>query len=221
VAAPGPLHLYIINQYKPCQNGQDKHKPTFTTQTTNKTTMKKIVLAAASFLSFGITANAQNASGSASQTIQIGITNALEITFTGSGTATGATVNLPFVSVTDYASGVESTAQQLKVRSNRNFSVTVKSGTPNFTVTNAGVTTTSSMPVSGVLAVKVASNQTNGTVAPGFEGFGNLTTTAQNMINNGEKGGNQTFSVLYKATPGFTYPAGTYATDVVYTATQQ
>jgi hypothetical protein len=190
-------------------------------QTNKQQVMKKIIIIAASLVSFGFAANAQNATGSATQTVQLGLTNALEITFTGSGTAVGATVTLPFSSVSDYASGVESSAQQLKVRSNKNFSVTVKSSTANFTVTNAGVTTASSMPVSGVLAVKVASNQTNGTIATGFDGFSNLTSTAQNMINNGEKGGNQTFSVQYKATPGFAYPAGVYATDVVYTATQQ
>jgi hypothetical protein len=41
------------------------------------------------------------------------------------------------------------------------------------------------------------------------------------MINSASKGGNQTFEVKYKATPGFAYPAGTYTTDVVYTATQE
>jgi hypothetical protein len=183
--------------------------------------MKKIIIIAASFVSFGFAANAQNATGSATQTVQLGLSNALEIIFTGSGTATGATVALPFNSVGDYASGVESSAQQLKVRSNKNFSITVNAGAPNFNVTNSGVTSASTMPVSGVLAVKVASNQTNGTVDAGFEGYGNLTSSAQNMISNGEKGGNQTFSIQYKATPGFAYPAGIYATDVTFTATQQ
>ena len=184
--------------------------------------MKKIILIAASFVSFGFAASAQtNATGTATQTVQLGLTNALEITFTGSSSATGATVALPFNNVTDYANGVESASQQLKVRSNKNFSVTVKASAANFTVTNAGVTSASTMPVSGVLAVKVASNTTGGTIGTGFDGFGNLTNTAQNMITNGEKGGNQLFSVQYKATPGFAYPAGTYATDVVYTATQQ
>ncbi len=41
------------------------------------------------------------------------------------------------------------------------------------------------------------------------------------LISNGQNGGNQTFSVMYNATPGFAYPAGTYTVDVVYTATQQ
>ncbi|MBL7683508.1 MAG: hypothetical protein JNK00_10655, partial [Flavipsychrobacter sp.] len=47
-----------------------------------------------------------------------------------------------------------------------------------------------------------------------------LTSTAANLLTNCNNGGNQTFSVMYEATPGFAYPAGTYTVDVVYTATQ-
>ncbi|MBS1688550.1 MAG: peptidoglycan-binding protein LysM, partial [Bacteroidetes bacterium] len=50
--------------------------------------------------------------------------------------------------------------------------------------------------------------------------YSTLTSTAQNLISNATYGGNQTFSVQYNATPGFAYPAGTYTTSVVYTATQ-
>ena len=183
--------------------------------------MKKIIFIAASLVSFGFAANAQNATGTATQTVQLGLTNALEITFTGSSSATGATVALPFTTVNDYANGVESASQQLKVRSNKNFSVTVKANAANFTITTGGVTSASTMPVAGVLGLKVASNQAGGTIAGSFAEYAGLTSTAQNLLTNADKGGNQTFSVQYKATPGFAYPAGTYATDVVYTATQQ
>ena len=52
-----------------------------------------------------------------------------------------------------------------------------------------------------------------------------LSSTAQapaaSILTGASNGNNQTFSVKYKATPGFAYPAGVYAVDVTYTATQQ
>ena len=184
--------------------------------------MKKIILIAASLVSFGFAANAQtNASGTATQTVNLALSNALEITFTGSGTNIGTTVSLPFTTVNDYANGVESGAQELKVRSNKNFSINVKSSAANFTTSTNGVTTASTMPVSGILNLLVSSNNTAGTIANGFAAYTSLTASSQDLITNASKGGAQTFSVKYKATPGFAYPAATYSTDVIYTATQQ
>jgi len=185
--------------------------------------MKKIIIAFTAILGFATISNAQtNASGTASQTVQLALSNALEITFTGNGSATGGLVTIPFTTVNDYANGVSSAAQEIKVRSNKNFGVTVKTSTAYFSVTNAGVTTTSTMPAS-VLGIEVSANATGGSIASGFSSsaFNSLSATAANLITNATYGGNQTFSVMYKATPGFAYPAGTYATDVVYTATQQ
>lgn len=185
--------------------------------------MKKIIIAAMAAIGFTTVSNAQsNASGNAQQTVQLALSNALEITFTGNGSATGATVSIPFTSVDDYANGVESSAQQIKIRSNKNFGVTVNTSAAYFSVTNSGVTTTSTMPTS-VLGVEVSANGTGGSIASGFSAsaYNDLSASAANLIDNGSRGGNQTFSVKYKATPGFAYAAGTYATDVVYTATQQ
>ncbi len=69
----------------------------------------------------------------------------------------------------------------------------------------------------------VSANTTGGTIATPFSGtaYSTLTSTDQNLISNGTYGANQLFSVQYQATPGFTYPAGTYTTNVIYTATQQ
>jgi hypothetical protein len=185
--------------------------------------MKKIIIIAAAFIGFTTAASAQtNASGTAQQTVELGLSNTLTIVFTGSGTTTGSTVNLPFASVTDYSNGVESAAQQLKIQSNKPFNVTVATSAANFSVTNGGVTTVSTMPVAGVLDLKVDANQTGGTIATGYASYGSgLSTSAAAIINGGSNGNNQTFDVKYKATPGFTYPAGVYAVDVVYTATQQ
>ncbi len=181
--------------------------------------MKKII-AIAALISAGFAANAQTpASTSASQTVNLSLTDAIELTFTGTGSATGAAVTMSFNNVNDYANGVTSSAQALKVRSNKNFTVAVKANATNFTYT--GTTSPAPvMPVASVLDVKVSANGTGGTIGTGFDNYKDITSSNQNIINNGSRGGNQTFSVMYQATPGFSYPAGNYAVDVVYTATQ-
>ncbi|MBS1774304.1 MAG: hypothetical protein JST82_15715 [Bacteroidetes bacterium] len=180
--------------------------------------MKKIIAIAALAI-VGYSANAQNASSTASQTVNLSLSNAIELTFTGSGTATGAAVTLNFTTVNDYANGVQSSAQQLKVRSNKAYGVTIKTNNASFTY--SGTTTPAPvMPVSNVLFAKVSANATGGTIAGTFSGYTSLTNSAANMLSNCTYGGNQLFSVMYEATPGFAYPAGTYTVDVVYTATQ-
>jgi hypothetical protein len=179
--------------------------------------MKKIVLFAATFISF-IAAHAQ-VNSSASQTVNLNLSNAIEITFTGSGTATGDPVTMSFTTVTDYANGVESSDQQLKVRSNKNFKVSVKSNATNFTYT--GTTTPApTMVVANVLNVKVSANATGGTIANSFSSYQDVPTANTDILSNCSKGSNQTFSVKYQADPQFNFPAGNYAVDVVYTATQ-
>ena len=69
--------------------------------------MKKIIIIAAAVIGFTSAANAQSTQSSAQQTVQLNLSNALEITFSGTGT-TGATVSLPFTTADDYANGVES-----------------------------------------------------------------------------------------------------------------
>jgi len=181
--------------------------------------MKKIIIAAV-FSVVSVTANAQTAASStATQQVNLSLTNAIAITFTGSGTATGAAVTLPFTTVSDYTNGVTSAAQALKVQSNKNFSITVNTNSATFSYTGS-TSPAPSMPVSA-LNVKVTANGTGGTIAGTFgSAYTDLSATAQNLITNGTYGGNQTFSVQYQATPGFAYPAGTYTTSVVYTATQ-
>ena len=123
--------------------------------------MKKLI-AIAAILTSAFAANAQNASSSATQTVNLSLANAMEITFTGSSSATGTAVTLSFSTVNDYANGVTSAAQELKVRSNKNFTVAVKSNTANFTYTGS-TTPAPAMPVSGVLGIKLSANATSGT----------------------------------------------------------
>ena len=186
--------------------------------------MKKIIIIAAAFIGFTSAAqaqNTQNATGSAQQTVQLNLSNALEISFVATN-GNGSTVTLPFTTVAHYANGVESTEQELKVRSNKKFNVTVKTSAGNFQFSNGGTVASSSMPTS-VLGLVVSNNNTGGQLGQGFSAsnYKALSATAQDLITNANNGGNQTFSVKYKATPGFAYPAGTYTTDVIYTATQQ
>lgn len=178
--------------------------------------MKKILVTVLFVCFAAIAANAQT---SATQTVSLSLTDFIEMDFTATGTNTGSTVTMNFATTNDYANGVTSTAQQLKVLSTRDFNVTVKTSATNFTYTGA-VTPTPVMPVSGVLNAMVTANATGGTIAAPFTAFSTLTSSNQNLITSGNNGGNQTFSVQYKATPGFTYPGGTYTTTVVYTATQ-
>ena len=182
--------------------------------------MKRII-AIASIVLVGFAAKAQNATSTATQTTNLNLSNAIELTFTGSGTATGAAVALAFNTVNDYANGVQSAAQQLKVRSNKNYAVTVKSNTANFTYTGS-TTPAPVMPVVSVLDLKVTANATGGTIGSAYSAttFNDVTSTATTLLTNCTYGGNQLFSVMYQATPGFAYPAGTYTVDVVYTATQ-
>ncbi len=73
-------------------------------------------------------------SSKGSQTVQMGESNAIELAFTISGTATGTTVNLNFNAVNDYANGVVSANQELSVTSNRSYTVAIKyEATPCFT----------------------------------------------------------------------------------------
>jgi hypothetical protein len=182
--------------------------------------MKKIAIIAATFVSFATAANAQ-VNSTAQQQVNLNLSNAIEITFTGSGTATGSPVTMAFTTVADYASGVESAAQQLKVRSNKNFTVAVKANSANFSYTGS-TTPAPTMPVASVLGIMVPTNGTGGSIATPFSAsaYSAITATNQNLITAGTNGGNKTFEVKYKADPQFNYPAGTYTVDVVYTATQ-
>ncbi|MEZ5017130.1 MAG: hypothetical protein R2800_08745 [Flavipsychrobacter sp.] len=168
------------------------------------------------------TSSNSGTSTGASQSTHVSLSNAIEITFTNTGNATGSDVTIPFSTVNDYANGVETSTQNLRVRSNKDFTVAVKTNATNFSYSGS-TSPAPVMPVSGVLGVMVTSNNTGGSIGANFSSsaYNTLTSANQDLITDGSRGGNQTFSVKYKATPGFAYPAGTYTVDVVYTATQQ
>ena len=185
--------------------------------------MKKLLSIAA--LSFGIATAAQAQttsapSSNATQQVQLSLSDALELSFVGSGN-TGTTVSLPFTTVAHYSSGVQSAPQDLVVKSNKKFSVSVKTSAATFSYAGSATSGTN-MPVNGVLGISVNANSTGGSVAAPFSTstYSSLTAADQTLISNANNGGNQTFSIKYEAKPSFAYPAGTYTVDVVYTATQ-
>lgn len=184
--------------------------------------MKNLVLTVVSFFAFNVISNAQNASAAANQQVSLNLSNAISIIFTGTGTSTGATVNMAFNTVSDYLNGVTSAAQQLKVQSNTNFNVVVKYDLNSFTYTGNGVPNFNNIPLDAFRA-KVTENATGGNIAAPFSAtnFAPLLGNDQNIINNGHYGADQTFSVMYKCTPGLGLVAGTYSINIVYTATQQ
>jgi hypothetical protein len=163
--------------------------------------------------------SAANAQTSATQTVNLSFANIVEILFTGTGSTTGSDVTIPFTNLNDYTNGVESSEYQLRVRSNKDFNVTVRTNSANFTYSGA-TSPAPTMPVSGKLLVMVSGNGTGGSIVSPFSGYSTLTSTNQNLISGGDRGGNQTFSVKYKGIPGFGYPAGDYTVNVIYTVTQ-
>lgn len=173
--------------------------------------MKKLLLTIALLPVFA-GAFAQSAGSTATQTVQLAMNNAIELTILTSGNP-----QMNFGTVNDYANGVISAEQQLQVRSNKKFNVRVKARASRFSF--AGTGADPKMPLT-VLRLKVLNNNTGGTISSGHSSFTTLSTSGKSMISNATPGGSNTFSVQYRATPGFTYPAGTYTMEVIYTATQ-
>ncbi|MBS1771356.1 MAG: hypothetical protein JST82_00760 [Bacteroidetes bacterium] len=182
---------------------------------------KKLFTALAVMLCTGMAAYAQNASAGASQRLVIELTNAIEISFSSTGSATGSTVTFPFANPTQYGSGATSPEYQLTIRSNQPFTINVKTSDKNFTY--AGVVNPAPvMPVAGVVSMLITQNQSGGVVVAPFSStsFGNIDETAKTLLTTCNNGGNQWFAVKYKASPGFSYPGGLYSIDAIYTATQ-
>lgn len=153
---------------------------------------------------------------SASQTIQLVLTDQIEIGFVN----TGSSVDIPFSTVGEFADGVESGDQQIRVRSNRKFEVKMQANADYFSYSGSSAATPS-MKVKDVLSLMVSANGTGGQVNNGFTQYQNINGITNSQILNGcNNGSDQTFSVRYRANPGFQYPAGNYTISMVYTATQ-
>jgi hypothetical protein len=162
--------------------------------------MKQLSVAVSGLLFLSTAALGQNTT-SANHNASLQLSNAIELSFLDG--ASGA--SLAFSTASHYNDGViAASAATLRVRSNKAYNVTVKTATANFTSTSTTV-----MPVSGVLHVKENSQAT----------FKSLSNIDQNLLINQNRGINS-FKVTYRATPGFNYDGGSYSVNVIYTATQ-
>ena len=136
------------------------------------------------------------------------------------GNSTGPTVAIPFSIVSQYANGVTSQPQELKIQSNKAYNISVATNTSTFSYAG-DVKPAPAMPVSGVLALQVSQNGSGGSVASEFNGtYASLSNTPHSILSAGAYGSNNTLSIQYEANPGMSYPSGTYTTNVIYTASQ-
>jgi hypothetical protein len=181
--------------------------------------MKAIFPILALFI-FAVQARAQSNGASANQNVVLQLSNAIALSFQSTGTATGSSVYLNFNSVSNFINGVASGAQQLKVQSNKQYNIAVSTASNYFTYSGTA-TPAPVMPVNGVLNLMVASNNTGGTIPTQFNGsYAGINSTPQLILSNALNNNNATFAVQYQAIPGTNYPAGAYAANVIYTATQ-
>src|SRR5690606_9334352 len=80
-----------------------------------------------------IASGQDNEAGSASQSANLVMSNAIDITFNSNGTSESEVVTLPFDNVNDYANGVESAPIEMRIRSNKKFYVSAKTSSNRFT----------------------------------------------------------------------------------------
>jgi hypothetical protein len=157
----------------------------------------------------------------ASQNVELILSDVIEITFNTTNATTGPNVDLDFKTVKDYYEGVESAPQTLKIRSNKGFTVSVK--TTSSDMGYAGPAhAKNKVKVSEALNIRVPDNRTGGNIVPPFSGnaYKNLSSNDKVLLDACNQGNNQTFSVQYKADPKVAYAPGAYSVDVVYTASR-
>jgi hypothetical protein len=163
--------------------------------------MKKLLLIAALFVSGSMIANAQNVgTATATQPINIVIKNVFDMNL-----STTSTRSFSFDALTDYDNGMEMlNANTINYKTNKAWKVNVKALTSDFT----GGAGTTAMPAS---VIKVRKNGDAGYVA--------ISSTDQELATGSR--GSSNFNIDYKATPGYSYEAGTYAVTLQYTITNQ
>jgi hypothetical protein len=189
---------------------------------------KRLVIIAIALFA-GLQSYAQvHVNSAANQNANLNLSNAILITFYSGGDdeggddgggsgSTGSTVNIPFTTVSNYQNGVISSAQHLKVQSNKHFNVSIRSSAVNFVYTGTASPTPVAQ-ISSVLQFLVSNNSTGGSIS--YSGYTSVPSSNATIISSAVNGGNRTFDVRYKANPGFNYPGGTYTANIIYTATQ-
>ena len=162
--------------------------------------MKKVLLFAA-LVSFSLFSKAQNVgTANASQPISVVIKNVFDMNLSSSSTR-----SFSFDNLTDYDNGLEVlNANTINYKTNKAWKVSVKALTSDFT----GGAGTTSMPASVIKVRKT-----------GAASYISVSNTDQDLTT-GARGASN-FNIDYKATPGYSYEAGTYAVTLQYTITNQ
>jgi hypothetical protein len=178
--------------------------------------MKRFLNGLSLLLSISLPCSAQ-LNSQANQNANLNLSNAIAVTFVPTGTSTGNTVNLDFNTTNDYVNGVSSSPQQLKVQSNKHYNVSISSSSLNFTYQGL-ISPAPTMQISNVLKFLVSNNSTG---SLSYSSYTYVPYGTATIINWCSPGGNNTFDVTYLAIPGYSYPAGRYTANIIYTATQQ
>ena len=162
---------------------------------------------------------AQTASAAGSQKVSLALANVVQISqFNGQGS--NGTVSMPLTTAATMSQGVESPLYTVSINSTDGFDVKAQAVDEYFTYSGSA-STTPAMKVADVLELKVVQNNTTGNIAGGHTQYQPIPGTNQSpIIQNGNRGANQTFAVQYKATPGYNYPGGLYTAAIMYTVTQ-
>lgn len=181
--------------------------------------MKKAILFSFAITICSFAAKAQSLVN-ASEMISVSLSNVIEISFTNTNSNFGELISMVFTDPNDYLNGIESKPQELRVRTNKAFNVNVQSKTSNFIYTG-NETPAPQVPVNQTLSVALINNNTGGNSPKGTSQYFGVTTTSQNLITGGGTGNNQNYAVKYKAKPTNSIPEGTYAVDLIYTASQE
>ncbi len=183
--------------------------------------MKKATIALFTVLAAITTASAQNQpSSGASQTVSLALANVVQISQFSTGGSGSSDVSMPLGGTSVMANGIESPEYSVSINSTNGFSIKAQAVSEYFTYAGSATANTN-MRISDVLQLKVASNNTTGSIAGGHTSYQPLSNSSQSqIINNGSRGANQTFAIKYKATPGYNYPGGTYTASILYTVTQ-
>ena len=163
--------------------------------------MKKLSLIAILLVSATFFANAQNVgSATPTQAVSVVIKNVFDMNLTSSTTR-----SFSFDALTDYDNGLEVlNANTINYKTNKAWKVSVKALTSDFT----GGAGTTPMPAS---VIKVRKTGTTPYIS---------VSGADQDLTTGTRGASN-FNIDYKATPGYSYEAGTYAVTLQYTLTNQ
>lgn len=182
--------------------------------------MLRILFTAVCFFAALHASNAQgNASASASQTIQLTLYPTIDIHFSNSNNS-GETVSMSFNNTDQYVNGVVSNNQELTVRSNKGFKISVMTNAPYFAYSGSEAQP-QNMPVTNTLFMSVTGNTTGGSTVSSFNNsYQSLSSINQDILLNGQGGDDKKLVLAYKAQPEMGYAAGVYSVDVIYTATQ-